>query len=207
VQPHAPRPRRPEVPEGPRRDDLAIVILAGGRSTRFPGKLEATLDGEPLLARVYRQVRDIAPTVIAGRDTFSGDLDALLDCPIVVDRWPDRGPLGGLLSAAHEVTAPRIFAVAGDAPLVTEEIVNALLVAWEHGDEAAVPEHGGRLEPLAALYDREALMREAWECLHGEDVSMHGLLGHLRVRRVACEAAGFANVNTTADLAQLAERP
>ena len=94
MQPHAPHPQL----------DLAIVILAGGRATRFPGKLEAPLDGEPLLARVYHHVRDIAPTMIAGRDTFSGTLDALLDCPIVVDRWPDRGPLGGLLSAAHETS-------------------------------------------------------------------------------------------------------
>jgi molybdopterin-guanine dinucleotide biosynthesis protein A len=188
------------------RDDLAIVILAGGRATRFPGKLEAVLDGEPLLARVYHHLRDVAPTMIAGRDTFSGDLDALLDCPIVVDRWPNRGPLGGLLSAAHETTATRIFAVAGDAPLVTVEIVNVLVAAWEAGDEAVVPEHDGQLEPLAALYDREALMREAWECLHGEDLSMHALLARLRTRRVACDAAMFANVNTSADLAQFAER-
>jgi len=197
VQPHAPHPQR----------DLAIVILAGGRATRFPGKLEATLDGEPLLARVYRHVRNIAPTMIAGRDTFSDALDALLDCPIVVDRWPDRGPLGGLLSAAHETTASRVFALAGDAPLVTGDIVNVLLAAWHDGDEAVVPDHDGRLEPLAALYQREALMREAWECLHGEDRSMHALLARLRVRRVTCDAAVFANVNTSADLAQLAETP
>jgi molybdenum cofactor guanylyltransferase len=194
----------------PRRDprhDLAIVILAGGRATRFPGKLEATLEGEPLLARVYRHVRDIAPTLVAGRDTFSGALDALLDCPIVVDRWPNRGPLGGLLSAAHETGATRIFAVAGDAPLVTANIVQTLLAAWQDGDEAAVPEHDGQLEPLAALYDREALMREAWECIRGDDFSMHALLARLRVRRVTCDAAVFANVNTSDDLAQLAETP
>jgi molybdopterin-guanine dinucleotide biosynthesis protein A len=95
--------------------DLAIVILAGGRATRFPGKLEAAFDGEPLLARVYHHLRGVAPVMIAGCDTFSDRLDALLDCPIVVDRWPDRGPLGGLLSAAHETHARRIFAVAGDA--------------------------------------------------------------------------------------------
>jgi molybdenum cofactor guanylyltransferase len=186
-------------------DDLAIVILAGGRATRFPGKLEAALGGEPLLARVYHHVRDIAPTVIAGRDTFSGELDALLDCPIVVDRWPGRGPLGGLLSAAHEASATRIFALAGDAPLVTADVVNTLLAAWQEGDEAVVPEHDGRLEPLAALYDREAVLREAWECLHGDDASMHALLARLRLRSVAYDAHAFANVNTSEDLAALAE--
>jgi molybdopterin-guanine dinucleotide biosynthesis protein A len=187
--------------------NLAIVILAGGRALRFPGKLEASLDGEPLLARVYRHVRDIAPTTIAARDTFSGALDALLDCPIVVDRWPDRGPLGGLLSAAREINAARIFALAGDAPLVTARIVDTLIAAWQDGDEAVVPEHDGRLEPLAALYDREALLREGWANLHGEDRSMHALLARLRVRRVPCDAQAFANINTSADLALLAETP
>lgn len=195
MQPHEPHPQH----------DLAIVILAGGRATRFPGKLEAPFEGEPLLARVYRRVRGIAPTTIAGRDTFSGALDAVLDCPIVVDRWPDRGPLGGLLSAAYEIDAARIFALAGDAPLVSAEIIDALRTAWRDGDEAVVPEHDGRLEPLAALYDREALLREAWDTLHGEDRSMHAFLSRLRVRRVPLDARAFANINTSADLALLTE--
>ena len=187
--------------------DLTIVILAGGRATRFPGKLEAAFDGEPLLARVYHHLRDVAPVVIAGRGTFPDALDALLECPIVVDRWPDRGPLGGLLSAAYEANTAAIFAAAGDAPLIDRGLVEQLLLAWTDGDEAVVPEHDGRLEPLAALYDRSAFMREAWECLHGDDASMHGLLGRLRMRTVACDAHTFANINTSADLSQLAEAP
>ncbi|HTV92028.1 MAG TPA: molybdenum cofactor guanylyltransferase [Verrucomicrobiae bacterium] len=187
--------------------DLTIVILAGGRATRFPGKLEASFDGEPLLARVYRHLRDVAPVMIAGRDTFSDALDALLECPIVVDRWPDRGPLGGLLSAAYEAKASRIFAAAGDAPLITGTLIAQLLRAWNDGDEAVVPQHDGRLEPLAALYDRDALVREAWACLHSDDASMHALLARLRVRGVACGARTFANINTSADLAQLAQTP
>ena len=185
--------------------DLTIVILAGGRATRFPGKLEATFDGEPLLARVYRHLREVAPVVIAGRDTFSDALDALLECPIIVDRWPDRGPLGGLLSAAYETNAARIFAAAGDAPLITRALIAKLLEAWIDGDEAVVPEHDGRLEPLAALYDRTAFVREAWECLHGGDASMHGLLARLRVRPVPADARTFANINTSADLLHLAQ--
>jgi molybdopterin-guanine dinucleotide biosynthesis protein A len=184
-------------------DDVAIVILAGGRATRFPGKLEADIGGEPLLARVYRQWRDAGEVTIAARDTFSPRLDAMLDCPIVVDRWPDRGPLGGLLTAALELHLPRIFAVAGDAPMVTRAVLDALLQAWHDDDEAAVPEHGGRLEPLAALYDRAALIREGRQVIAGEDRSMHGALSRMRARRVPLESSYFVNVNTAADAAQI----
>jgi molybdopterin-guanine dinucleotide biosynthesis protein A len=188
VQPHEPRL------------DLSIVILAGGQARRFPGKLEAPFEGRPLLAHVYHQWRDIAPTLVAGRGTFPAALDALIDCPIVVDRWPERGPLGGLLSAAHETNAARIFAVAGDAPRVTHDVLDRLLDAWLENDEAVVPEHDGRLEPLAALYDRIALMREASKGLQGEDASMHGMLARMRVQRVPLDARYFVNINTAADL-------
>jgi molybdenum cofactor guanylyltransferase len=187
------------------RPDVAIVILAGGRATRFPGKLETNIAGEPMLARVYRQFRDAGPVLVAGRGTFSPQLDALLECPIVIDRWSDRGPLGGLLSAALHSDAKRIFAVAGDAPLVSPEVLDALLERWELGDEAAIPEHDGCLEPLAALYDRGALIREGLECLRGPKASMHALLARLNARRVSMPARFFVNVNTVDDVPQVQE--
>ncbi|MDE2481777.1 MAG: molybdenum cofactor guanylyltransferase [bacterium] len=181
--------------------DIATVILAGGRATRFPGKLEAAFDGEPLLLRVYANVRDAAPIVIAGRGSFTEALDERLECPLVIDRWPDRGPLGGIVSAASAVHAPRIFVVAGDAPHVTTAVLDALAQAWQPGDEAAVPMHGTQIEPLAALYDRLAILREGAALLaERESASMHALLERLRVRRVVLDAANFTNVNTANDL-------
>ena len=75
------------------------------------------------------------------------------------------GPTAGRSAACFrqpvETRAQRIFAVAGDAPLVTAPLVETLLQARRDGDEAVVPEHDGRLEPLAALYERAALLRKA----------------------------------------------
>ena len=145
--------------------------------------------------------------MIAGRDTFSDALDALLDCPIVVDRWPDRGPLGGLLSAADE-TRRHDLRTCGRCAAGRRRVIDTLLDAWQHGDEAVVPEHGGRLEPLAALYDREAFMREALGMS-----AWRGSLDACAARTLARtqgslrRAHVFANINTSADLAQLAETP
>jgi molybdopterin-guanine dinucleotide biosynthesis protein A len=182
--------------------DVTTVILAGGRATRLPGKLELPVAGEPLLAHVYHQLRGAAPVVIAAAGTFSPSLDAALDCPLVVDRWPGRGPLAGLLSASSEIATPWIFAVAGDAPHVTPVVLQTLLDSRHDGDEAVVSEHDGRLEPLASLYRRDALEREGHDVLHEGKASMHALLDRLRVRRVTMPADLFLNINTAADLDQ-----
>lgn len=182
--------------------DLAIVILAGGKATRFPGKLETPIDGTPLLVRVYDNLRESAPVVIAGADTFSPEIDAKLDCPIVIDRWPHRGPLGGLLSACGELDARYVFVVAGDAPHVTAEVLASLHARRADGDEAIVPVHSGTREPLAAIYDREAVLREGFDVLHDGNASMHALLDRLVVCEVPLAPAFFSNINTAADLAQ-----
>lgn len=181
-------------------DEVTTVILAGGRSTRLPGKLELEVGGEPLLAHVYRHLRDAAPVVIAGAGSFTDSLDAVLDCPLVIDRWPGRGPLGGLLSACGEIATPWIFAVAGDAPHVTPRVLQSLLEARTEHDEAVVSEHDGDVEPLAALYRRDALEREGHDVLHAGNASMHAVLDRLRTRRVTMPAELFLNINTTIDL-------
>ena len=180
--------------------DLAIVILAGGNATRFPGKLEHPFGTTPLLLHVYRNLQGTYPIVVSGRGTPGSELDHALDCPIIVDRWPGRGPLGALLSTAGHVKASRIFAVAGDAPKVTHEVLDALLDDWNDGDEAAVPEHDGGLEPLAALYDRDALLREGFPIFNEGKGAMHALLDRLSVRRVSLPSRYFVNINTAADL-------
>ena len=176
-----------------------VIILAGGRATRLPGKLDVNIAGMPLLARVYENVRSVAPVIIAG-GAFSFDLEARLDCPIVVDQWPDRGPIGGLLSGCTQTQAKRVYLIAGDAPRITADVLESLARVWQEGDEAVVPSHGDRLEPLAALYDRAAVEREGFEVLRGPDRSMHALLARLRVRRIPMQPEVFLNINTPADL-------
>jgi molybdopterin-guanine dinucleotide biosynthesis protein A len=184
------------------RDSVTTVILAGGRATRLPGKLERVVAGEPLLLRVYRSLKNGAPAVVSAAGSFAAELDARLDCPVIVDRRPGLGPLGGLLSACEELRSEWIFAVAGDAPNVDGAVFDALRLHASDDVDAVVPAHAGGIEPLAALYRRAALEREGYDVLQA-DRSMHGLLARIRVRRVAMPQERFLNVNTFADLATL----
>ena len=184
-----------------RTADFGVCILAGGESTRLSGKLERTFDGTPLLVHVYRALRGSDyPTFVSSNRTFSAEVDAALECPIVVDRWPKTGPLGALISAFGEMAVRRIFVAAGDAPFVTRAIVGALDAAWREGDEAAVARCGADVEPLCAIYDRDAFLREAWPRFTRGARSVRGVVDALKTRFVEfSDSRAFAGVNTEAE--------
>jgi len=186
--------------------EIAVVIVAGGESTRFPGKLETPIDGVPLLLRTYRRWHGVFPVYICARGIFTPQTERELACPVIVDRWPRCGPLGALVGASDEIAAASLFAVAGDAPSVDRTVLDELCAARREGDEAVVPECDGRLEPLAALYDRNAVRREGFALLRDGERAMHALLARLRTRRVALPASYFLNINTPADLRRMTRK-
>jgi molybdenum cofactor guanylyltransferase len=183
---------------------VTVIVLAGGEATRLPGKLYMDAGDLPLLVRVYRNAGAGRTTLISCKGALPYEIDLLIDAPTVVDRWPMRGPLSGLLSAMSEVHTPWAFAVAGDAPFVDAALIDTLLARLEPGDEAVVPRHmrDGRLEiePLAALYAREPFLREGLPVLSGGHASMRMVIERLNARFVDIDGERiFANVNTPAD--------
>ena len=125
---------------------------------------------------------------------------------MVVDRWPLRGPLGGLLSTMQAMQSEFIFAVAGDAPLIDGRFIDDLAARLQPGDEAVVPWHDGRLEPLAALYDRAAFLDAGLPLLFGGDGTLRSVVERLRTRYVTiADDRVFANINTAADYAAFHE--
>jgi molybdopterin-guanine dinucleotide biosynthesis protein A len=188
--------------------DAGVLILAGGEATRLPGKLALAAGELPMLARVYRNLAPGRETWLAVNAALSPELDALLPAPAVVDRWPRRGPLAGVLTAMPRMRSRWVFAVAGDAPFVDGELVETLCAARKPGDEAVVPvtESDGRtrLEPLAALYDRLAFLRAGFPVLRSGRGALAAVVAGLNARTYrAPDARIFSNVNTPHDYAAL----
>jgi molybdopterin-guanine dinucleotide biosynthesis protein A len=180
--------------------ETAIVVLAGGRATRFPGKLELEFDGEPLLMRVCHRVAQTGlPLYVAGSAPFLPSIVSQLNATPLEDRWPGGGPLRAMLSAFEAVDCERAYLVAGDQPNVDAQVFRLLEAAWEPGDEAVVPRHGTRIEPLAALYDRRAAIVAARTAVERGNEAMHALIEALKARFVDVSASYFANLNTPAD--------
>jgi len=180
------------------------IVLAGGEATRLPGKLFMDAGDLPLLVRVYRNVCAGRETMLSCKGALPYEIDLLIDAPAVIDRWPLRGPLSGLLSTMSEMRSPWVFAVAGDAPFVDAAFIDALEARIEPGDEAVVPRRlrdgEPQIEPLAALYLRAAFLREGLPVLSGGNGALRLVIERLRTRFVDVgDERIFANVNTPAD--------
>jgi molybdopterin-guanine dinucleotide biosynthesis protein A len=193
-----------------RSSTAGVIVLAGGEAKRLPGKLYLDAGDLPLLVRVYRNVCPGRETLISTKGALPYEIDLLIDAPAVVDRWPLRGPLSGLLSTMGEMRAPWAFAVAGDAPFVDAALIDRLEAQIRPGDEAIVPRRmrdgAPQIEPLAALYLRSAFVREGLPLLSGGNVAMRAVIEHLNTRYVDVEDEKiFANVNTPDDYAAIRE--
>jgi molybdopterin-guanine dinucleotide biosynthesis protein A len=183
------------------RDATAIVVLAGGEARRFPGKLEHPVDGQPMVARLVDRLSTTGwPVYVAGKGTFSPAVDVRLAAPLLIDRFPRGGPLSALLSACTTIRAKRIFALAADQPRLEAGMLERLAASWRPGDEAVVPEHDGRIEPLAALYGRLAILREGFTLRRMGANAMRDLVARIAAHFVAFDSAYFYNVNRMADL-------
>jgi len=200
------------VNRAPDRARTTIVLLAGGRATRLPGKLTLPIDGEPMLARVYRRLADGArPIVISARAPLEASLAAAIDAPVVLDECGDVGPLGGLVSAAMRVQTPLLFVAAGDLPNIDTALVDDLEAEYDRvaatapPPEAIVPKWTqDEVEPLAALYQTAPLARAGRRALDEGERRVTAVLPRLRVVWFALGAqdeARLSNVNTPADYA------
>jgi len=184
----------------PAADSDAVVILAGGEATRFPGKLESDAGGVPLLLRVYRNVRAIGLVYVSANAAFGEAVALELDCAIVPDAELGRGPLGGLVATFESISQARCFVVAGDSPFVNAAVYERLRDAWTGGLEAAVAERGGRLEPLCGLYARGAFLREARRELAEGSGAVRAVVERLNHRRVVfADERVLGGINTASD--------
>lgn len=188
---------------------FAVVVLAGGEATRFPGKLEAPFDGVPIVERVVCALRGAGDDLVLSIGSRTDDaLAARLGVRAVRDDAAARGPLGGLLAAALALPAPWLFAAPGDAPLLDIAFVRTLWDARADDDDAIVAREGacGRVHPLPAFYRRAALAREAPAVFASGRRSLRALLERLgtRVVEVTPGLAALHNVNTPDELR---ERP
>ena len=190
----------------------AGVVLAGGRSVRFGGeKAAALLAGKPLLLwAAQRLQRNCAVVAINARPgSEAQDIAAAAGLPVLHDLAGDAaGPLAGVrvgLTWAQGQGAGLLAVCPCDAPLLPEDLFARLLAAA--GGAAAMAETADGPQPLCAVWPVGALTVLSQALAGGAHPATWRMLDGIGARRVRFERAeAFANLNTRADLAAVAER-
>ena len=184
--------------------DCTGVILAGGRSSRM-GTAKAWLDfeGEPLLVRIARRLREELTELVVVR--APGQELPRVAALLVADRVEGEGPLAGLAVGLPATRRPLAFVVSCDVPFVSLTVARGLLGLADEYD-VVIPRWEGRLHPLQAVY-RAAIAPLVEAQLAAGRRRPADLYAHVRMRVVTEEelaewdprGRSFVNMNTRAE--------
>ncbi|HAY22724.1 MAG TPA: hypothetical protein DCY27_11305 [Desulfobacterales bacterium] len=189
--------------------DLKVtgVILAGGRSRRLgQDKVRLELAGRPLGRWVWE---GLSPLVSECWLVGNRPLEHIsLGLPFLIDLFPGRGTLGGLLSAMLVARGDCVMLSACDMPFLQPSLLRAMLLYARQGSPEVVVCRSSRgLEPLPGVFSRRLLLRLEHRVERGE-LRLRTFLDACRTRVLsAAEVAShdpaelsFFNLNTPQDL-------
>lgn len=172
---------------------VVAIVLAGGRAVRFGGaKLEATLDGAPLLEHALRIVAALADDVVVAGSTPATNLGAH-GGPIrqLADAEPFGGPLSALAGALVAIDADLALVVGGDMPGLQPDVLRSMLgrLAADDATDAVILEAPAadadtppQVLPLAIRV--ATARRAATDAIVSGNRSLQRLLDRLRVETI-----------------------
>ncbi|MDK4712107.1 molybdenum cofactor guanylyltransferase MobA [Rhizobium sp. CNPSo 4039] len=199
----------------PNPEDIPVVLLAGGRSSRMgANKAFALLAGKSLLARIASKIgRQQRKPIALNADA---DWPDIMGMRLIPDRIPGKvGPLAGVLAALQDARLryPEVSHIATipiDSPFFPSDLVQRLAHVIHGPDEIAIAASLGQDHPVFGLWPVSAAVDlEQW-IPSDEKRRVRDFLARYKVRRVefpAIETAigaldPFFNINTPADLAE-----
>lgn len=185
--------------------NFSAVILAGGKSSRM-GRDKAFLEtgGQTLLARQVQLSRELgaAETFISGG---TGVDYSAFGCRVLLDKFPEAGPLAGIERALDAVNSPLLLVLAVDLPEMTAEFLRRLSAGCSETC-GIIPKLAGCVEPLAAFYPKASWSLAA-AGLERKDFAANGFAGQCVQSGLArfaelpaSEGKHFVNWNSPADL-------
>ncbi len=176
--------------DGVRNVVFSAVILAGGKSSRMgQDKAFVEVGGSSLLARQIALVRELGAgeVFISGREGV--DYSAF-GCRVLMDKFPDAGPLAGIERALDVCTTPLVLVLAVDMPAMGATTLRRLIANCD-GVRGVIPKTKDGIEPLAAVYPKLAMNKLNLELQFGKTPGARWLAEEC----VAVGLARFVEVN------------
>ncbi len=194
------------------------IILAGGEAKRAGGREKYLFeyDGETFLERLLSTLKDtVDEIIIVARDDIHcrrfEEICAGFEAKIVPDIRKGLGPVGGLHAGVQSAGGEIIFAVACDMPFVNGDIIRYLFSLSGNCDAVIPRWEEGFIEPLHAVYKRDALERY----MHShKSLSLRDMIDSINscfvnvndLRQYDADLKTFTNINNLNDLEKLNNR-
>jgi molybdenum cofactor guanylyltransferase len=182
-------------------------VQAGGGSTRFgTDKALIQLGGKTMLQSTSELLASVCGDVIivAPQGKYADS-----PWPVLADRWPGQGPLGGILTAlgANQNASAWALIVSCDMPFLTQQFLTYLRERASCSSALVViPESANGLEPLCACWNSRTLasvqasfdsgVRKVTEAMKRLPMEV---LDESAWKRFDTESRLFWNMNTPAD--------
>ncbi|NOZ76928.1 MAG: molybdenum cofactor guanylyltransferase [Euryarchaeota archaeon] len=139
-------------------DGVSVVILCGGSSNRMgEDKKFLTYRGRTFLEHAVDTARAVSEKIVVGSMEQKEATTAVTELPVCVDEVEGVGPIMGILTGFENIDTEYGAVLPIDTPLARPEVMN-YLVSLREGHDAVVPEDRGYLEPLHAVYRRDAII-------------------------------------------------
>jgi molybdenum cofactor guanylyltransferase len=191
--------------------ELAVVILAGGRSSRM-GRDKATIEiaGVPLIRRIYDVIATCVDlgqiyVVTPWPEQYRQILPA--DCKFILEQQPHQGPLIAFSQALAEINATWVLLLACDLPNLSTPVIQSWIDRLPSIDSQSIaylPRHLSKgWEPLCGFY-RQNCRGSGSEYIARGGQSFQGWLRmNVVTELVVADPLCLANCNTPADLAAI----
>ena len=187
---------------------VTSIVLAGGKNLRL-GRSKAleTLNGRSLIERVIERLRPLTSQILIVTSQEQLDLPVADKAEILVDLYPDKGPLGGIYTGLLASQSSHSIVVACDMPFLNSELLRYMIELTGNFDAVAPRLEEGMAEPLHAIYSKSCLGKIKKRLEHNQ-LGVNSFLSTLRVRyveraetqRLDPQLLSFFNINYQSDL-------
>jgi len=190
--------------------EVTSIVLAGGKNLRL-GRSKAleVINGRSLIERVIERLAPVANKLLIVTSRQQFDLPTIPGAEVLIDVYPDSGPLGGIYTGLLVSQTAQSIMVACDMPFLNTELLRHM-VELSRDFDAVVPRlANGMIEPLHAIYSKSCLDKMKIR-LENNQLGITPFLDEMRVRYIEeAECRGFDpelltffNINHQSDLEQ-----
>ncbi len=142
------------------KDQIAGVLLAGGRAQRMGGQDKGLIEvaGKPMAEHILDLLRPQVGAIVINANR-NHERYAAFGYPVVADSIGEFfGPLAGMASALQATDKEYILTVPCDSPLLPADLAARMAAALvRDGADIAVAHDGARMQPVFALLRRDLL--------------------------------------------------